>query len=356
MKSDRLLLGLGAVLALVGSACSSNEQDLAQAQAEVAALEAEVEALEAEVEAFRGESAGALTATERLGHKVGYISPGDHIPFVKLVSASIRTEADRLGVNLLFCDTAGDPEQALRCAQSFAVREIQGLLTFQPFQEISPELCAVLPAGIPVIAVDTAQPPCQLSFVGANSRYAGYLGGIALGEYFKDNFDCDYTAYISLESSVPVDATRDRMDGYRDGFKESCRIVNEQVLEGADRTDSALQQLSELLPELPGDRIAVVAPNEESIIGAITAARELGREGDLYYSGQGTDPSIWCHVRNDPNYIASVAYYPERYGTIAIPAIIDAIHGRTIASHLFTPHRTINSENIGEFYDVTNCG
>ena len=356
MKPNRLLPALGAVLALVGAACSSNGQDLAQAQAEVAALEAQVEALEAQVEAFRGESAGALAAAERLAHRVGYISPGDHIPFVKLVSASLRTEADRLGVNLLSCDTAGDPDGALRCAQSFAVQGIQGLLTFQPFQNVSPELCVVLPAGIPVIAIDTVQPPCQLAFVGANSRYAGYLGGIALGEYFENNFDCDYTAYISLGSSAPVDATRDRMDGYRDGFTESCRIVNEQVLEGADHTDSALQRLSELLPELPGDRIAVVAPNEESIIGAITAARELGREGDLYFSGQGTDPSIWCHIRNNPNYIVSVAYYPERYGTIAIPAIIDAIDGRTIASQLFTPHRTITAENIGQFYDVTNCG
>lgn len=356
MKSNRLPPALVALLALVGAACAGNGQDLAQAQAEVAALEAQVEALEAEVEAFRGESAGALTATERLGHKVGYIHPGDDIPFVKLVSTGIRTEADRLGINLLSCDTEGDLDGALMCAQSLAVQGIQGLLTLQPSENTSPELCAALPAGIPVIAIDTAQPPCQLAFVGANSRYAGYLGGIALGEYFAGNFDCDYTAYVSLESSGAVDANDDRMEGYRDGFSESCRIVNEQVLEGADRTESALRMLTELLPELPGDRIVVVAPNEEGIVGAIAAARELGRETDLYYSGQGTDPNIWCHIRNNPNYVVSVAYYPERYGTMVIPAIVDAIDRRPVSSQLFTPHRTITAENIDQFYDVTNCG
>ena len=359
------------------AAAATAEADAARAEAEAAAsgdaaAQAEAEAARAEAEAARSDADAARTqaeraqdeaeaataaaaAAERPAYKVGYISLGDQVPFVKLVSDGIKEEAERQGVELLFCDSEIDAGKALECAQTFAVQGVEGLLNFQVFQDSSPEICAALPEGIPVIAIDIIQPPCQISFMGANNRYAGWLGGSAMGEYFKENFDCDYTAYISLESTAAGAANRDRMGGYREGFQEHCPIVNEHVMDGADRTDPALEQLSDLLPALPGDRIAVVAINEDGIIGAIAAARTLGREGDLYYSGQGTDPSIWCDVQNNPNYIASVAYFPERYGTILLPAIINAIEGNSIAGQLFTPHQQITSENIGDYYTVSGC-
>ena len=341
------------------AAIAMAEEEAQKARAEADAARADAEAAQAEREAAQAAAeaaeAEAAAAGETPRYKIGYISLGDQVPFVKLVSDGIKEEAERLGHDLLFCDSEIDAGKALECAQNFEVQEIQGLLNFQVFQDSSPEICAALPEGIPVIAIDIIQPPCQLSFMGANNRYAGYLGGSALGMHFKENFDCEYTAYVSLESTAAGAANRDRMGGYREGFSEHCPIVNERIMDGADRTDPALEQLTDLLPSLPGERIAVVAINEDGIIGAIAAARTLGRQNDLYYSGQGTDPSIWCDVKNNPNYIASVAYFPERYGTILIPAIIDAIEGTTIAGQLFTPHVQITAENIDEYYTVTGC-
>ena len=80
------------------------------------------------------------------------------------------------------------------------------------------------------------------------------------------------------------------MGGYRSGFTEHCPIINERIMDGADRTDPALEQLTDLLPALPGERIAVVAINEDGIIGAIAAARTLGRDGDLLLLGPGHRP------------------------------------------------------------------
>lgn len=339
-----------------GDAESQAAAEAARAEAEAARSDADAAATAAQRAEDEAEAArAAAAAAERPAYKVGYISLGDQVPFVKLVSDGIKEEAARQGVELLFCDSEIDAGKALECAQTFTVQGVEGLLNFQVFQDSSPEICAALPEGIPVIAIDIIQPPCQLSFMGANNRYAGWLGGSALGAYFKENFDCDYTAYISLESTAAGAANRDRMGGYREGFQEHCPIIDEHIMDGADRTDPALEQLSDLLPALPGDRIAVVAINEDGIIGAIAAARTLGRDGDLYYSGQGTDPSIWCEVQNNPNYIASVAYFPERYGTILLPAIINAIEGNSIAGQLFTPHQQITSANIDDYYEVSGC-
>jgi multidrug efflux pump subunit AcrA (membrane-fusion protein) len=51
------------------------------------------------------------------------------------------------------------------------------------------------------------------------------------------------------------------MGGFRDGYKESCEIPaeKERILDGADRTDPALTQVSDLLGALPGDSVSAGA-------------------------------------------------------------------------------------------------
>ncbi len=286
--------------------------------------------------------------------KIGYISLGDSVPFVKLVSDGIRDEAEAAGQDLLFCDSEIDNAKALACAQNLKVQGAQGVINFQVFQDSSPEICAAY-GDLPTIAIDIIQPPCQVAFMGADNHEAGRLAGAEIGKYAKAEWDCDYTAYVSLESVAAGAANTDRMGGMRDGFKESCPIPadKERIIDGADRTDPGLEKVTNLLGALPGDRIVVVAINEDGILGAIGAANTLGRQNDLYYAGQGADPSAWKEIACNPNYIATVAYFPERYGTLLIPNMIKLLQGETIPEEIFTEHQVINRDNIREVYPET---
>jgi ribose transport system substrate-binding protein len=287
-------------------------------------------------------------------YKIGYISLGDSVPFVKLVSDGIKEAATAAGQDLLFCDSEIDAAKALACAQNLKVQGAQGVLNFQVFQDSSPEICTAY-GSVPTIAIDIIQPPCQIAFMGANNHEAGRLGGAELGKYAKEKWNCDFTAYVSLESTAAGAANTDRMSGWRDGFKESCPIPKdkERILDGADRTDPALEQVTNLLGALRGNKIIVVAINEDGILGAIGAANTLGRQTDLYYGGQGTDPSIWKDVACNPNYIVSVAYFPERYGTLLIPNMVKALGGETIPKEIFTEHIVVNKDNIRTVYPET---
>jgi ribose transport system substrate-binding protein len=346
------LIVLALVLALVAAACGGDADDGGETAAGDDAVS--TPAADEEGGGAGGDDDEGGAASGDAGYRVGYISLGDSVPFVKLVSDGIREAAQEAGVDLVFCDSEIDAAKALECAQNFGVQGVDGVLNFQVFQDSSPEICAAH-GDVPVVAIDIVQEPCQDVFMGADNRAAGEMAGEAMGQFAAEEWDCDYTAYVSLESTASGDANTDRMGGYREGFERHCPIENERVLDGADRTDPALEQMSDLLTALPGDRIVVVAINEDGILGAIGAARTLGREGDLYYSGQGTDPSIWCEIQNNPNYVASTAYFPERYGELVIPAIIDLIEGNDVEAELFTPHEIINADNIGDHYEVTGC-
>ncbi len=345
MQHTRSRLAHGASLiamaALVAAACTNP----------AASSTAPTQAASAPASAAPSSAAPSASAES---FKIGYISLGDSVPFVKLVSDGIKEAADAAGQELLFCDSEIDAAKALACAQNLKVQGAQGVLNFQVFQDSSPEICTAY-GSVPTIAIDIVQPPCQIAFMGANNREAGRMAGAAIGEYAKTEWNCDFTAYVSLESTAAGAANTDRMGGYRDGFKEHCEIPadKERVLDGADRTDPALEQVTNLLGALPGNRIVVVAINEDGILGAIGAANTLGRQSDLFYSGQGTDPSIWKDIACNPNYIVSTAYFPERYGTLLIPNMVAALQGETIPKDIFTEHELITKDNIRTVYPET---
>ena len=117
------------------------------------------------------------------GLKLGYISLGESVPFVRLVSNGIKAQAKRAGAKLVFCDSALDPAKALDCAKTFKTEGVQGYLNFQVTQNAAPAICKAGPK-VPVIAIDIHQKPCERAFMGANNLYAGYIAGEAVGLYF----------------------------------------------------------------------------------------------------------------------------------------------------------------------------
>jgi ribose transport system substrate-binding protein len=285
------------------------------------------------------------------GLKLGFIALGESVPFSKLVTDGMRRNARAAGANLIVCDSQLDGQKALDCARSFRTQGVEGYLNFQVDQQLAGAICKAGP-DVPVIAVDIKQEPCQMSFMGAANEYAGFIAGEAVGKFAKRKWNCDYDAYVSLESTASVDANRQRMGGYRIGFQSQCpgELKNERVVD-ADRTDVARTKMTDTLTALPGqDRIVVVAINDDGILGAIAAAKTAGRSGDIYMSGQGADPSAHCEIKNNPNWIADAGYFPERYGEIGIPYLIKAVKGEEIPEELLVPHELVTRDNIDRLY------
>lgn len=286
------------------------------------------------------------------GLKLGFIALGDsQVPFSKLVTDSMKAQAEAAGADLVVCDSGLDGAKALACAQSFKTQGVQAYLNFQVDAKVSSAICAQGPQ-VPVIAVDIEQQPCQSSFMGADNEEAGYLGGKAMGDYMKSEFDCAYDAYISVEQPAAGAVNEARMGGYRRGFTEVCgALKGEKVLDGGGALDSARTKFTDTLTSLPdAKRIVVVAINDDSILGALAAAKTAGRQDSLYMSGQGGDPSSWCEIATNPSWVADTAYFPERYGEIGIPYLIDAAKGKALPEKLLVTHEILTADNIEEFY------
>jgi ABC-type sugar transport system substrate-binding protein len=97
----------------------------------------------------------------------------------------------------------------------------------------------------------------------------------------------------------------------------------------------------------------VLAVNGDTALGALRAARALGREGEVLVAGQGADPSTQLAIACDPRWVADVAYFPERYGRTLIPAMIDILDGKDVPAELLTQHVAVDAGNIRELYPET---
>lgn len=361
MVSTRSRVGVVAVaaLALALTACgsSSSSESSSAAPAESSAAPEPTESTPAESpsaeESGPGEFVLEVVPGSGEGFKIGYISLGDSIPFVKLVSDDIKKQAEIAGAELLFCDSELDAAKALECAQTFKTQGVQGIINFQLDEKAAAQICAAGP-DVPVVAVDIHQRPCEDTFMGADNRFAGELAGTNLGQYFQDSFNCEVDALVSLEQPAAGEVNEARAGGAVDGFLSVCGELAEDKIYRVDAggtIDGGREKFADQLTALGGaEKIAVVSLNDDMLLGAFAAATSQGRETQIFGVAQGADPSSWDAIQNNPNWIGDTAYFPERYGTIAIPAIIGLMKGQDVPAELFTEHAFINAQNFAEYY------
>ncbi|WP_374312090.1 sugar ABC transporter substrate-binding protein [Microbacterium sp.] len=291
------------------------------------------------------------------GLTVGFTQLTLAAAFPTALQAGMEAAAEEAGLELITCDSKFDTATALDCARQFKSQNVDGLVTFQADAAASPSICEEGPQ-VPVVAIDIVQDPCQSTFVGAANDYAGQLIGYNVAKYFADNFDCEYDAYISLESTA-VGAVNDaRMDGTREGFESVCGPVHdEKILDtgAGGQTDVAQRLFTDTLTALPGaKRIVVVGINEDVILGALAAARAQDRTDDLYIGVQNLDPDN-CAILTFDHWIGSAAYFPEKYALLIVPAIIDLIKGEEVPEQILVPHEFITKETLLDYYPEYSC-
>ncbi len=290
------------------------------------------------------------------GVTIGYISNGEKISFVKIVSDGIRAEARRAGARLLFCDSQVDAAKALECAKNLRTQQVDVLIEYQNDAKAAPEICSAGPDA-PVIAISIRQPPCETSFMGADNARAGAIAGEAAGRFAQERWECDYDAVVLLEAKKTGEINEQRVRGALRAFEGVCgEAKNLKEVDGDGTIDQYQTRFADVLTSLPGqDRVVVLTINDDAATGALAAARSQGREQDVFVIAQGADPTSHCQIATNPQWVGDAAYFPERFGQIVVPNAIRLARGEQVARSLLVPHVFVTRENVAEHYDVSAC-
>lgn len=296
-------------------------------------------------------TAGAATKRAHAGEKIGYISLGETVPFVRLVTKSVQDQGKAAGYEVLFCDSELDAQKAIDCAAQFKTQGVKAIVNFQVDEAAAPRVCAAGP-DVPVVAIDIHQSPCEDVFYGADNKNAGTFAGRALGQYAKATHKCDYKALLVLDQRSAGEVVKNRLAGMVTGFKKFCPKVKDQRVNYKGTTDSAIQPMRDTLTRVKG-RVAVVSVNDDGAIGAIKAAQQVRRDKDLFVAGQGADPTSFpylCGKNRFKGWISDTAYFPERYGNDVIPLVTRLLAGQTPPKEVFVKHQAVTQKNIRKLY------
>ncbi|HTP89030.1 MAG TPA: substrate-binding domain-containing protein [Candidatus Acidoferrales bacterium] len=286
-------------------------------------------------------------------YRIGYAAQGQDTSFDREVRTSLTRAAEREHVELITVDNRYQPKIALRSADYLIKEQVDLVIEFQTDEGIAPAIASkYLEANIPFIAIDIPHPGA--TYFGANNYQAGLMAGHYLGRWAKKQWNGEIDEILLLELHRAGSLPRARMRGILTGIGEvirvpdRCRTVS---IDGDGQFQTALERVRKHLRESKAKRVLVGAANDPSALGSIRAFEEAGRGNDCAVAGQNAEPEARAELRTPgTRLIASVAYFPEKYGDGLLRLALDILSRKAVPPAVFTNHQVITTDNVDHFY------
>jgi ribose transport system substrate-binding protein len=289
----------------------------------------------------------------RRTYRIGYAAQGQDSSFANEVHTSLVAAAERAQVDLLVVDNRYQPKVALKNAE-FLIRErVDLVIEFQTDEAAAPAIAsAYRQADIPMIAIDIPHPGA--TYFGANNYDAGLLAGRHLARWAKQHWAGQADEILVLElaraGSLPAARGRGIVAGIREVLHDAASWPVIQI-DGDGQFKTALDRVRKHLRETKARRVLVGAANDPSALGAARAFQEAGRADACAIVGQNAEPDARAELREARTpFIASVGYFPERYGEGLIRLALDILARRPIPPAIFVKHQIVSRDNVDHLY------
>jgi ribose transport system substrate-binding protein len=301
-----------------------------------------------------GSAANAACPTAKDSYKIGFANLTEDIVFTQLVRDGIEQAAQEAGnIELVFADNKLDGATALANAENFISQGVDGVIEFQTDEAVAPAIASAYnQAGIPMIAIDIPHPGA--TYFGANNYEAGLLAGRHLARWARQHWGGRADKVLLLEiaraGSLPAARLRGVVAGMREVLHEAAAwpVVS---IDGDGQFKTALERVRRHLRETKARHILVGAANDPSALGAARAFQECGRTDNCAIVGQNAEPDARAELREPRTpLIASVGYFPERYGDGLIRLALEILGRRPVAPAMFVKHQIVTRENVDHLY------
>jgi len=286
-------------------------------------------------------------------YRIGYAAQGQDSSFDREVRLSLARAAEREHIELIVVDNRYQPKIALRSADYLVREQVDLVIEFQTDELIAPAIASkYLEANIPFIAIDIPHPGA--TYFGANNYQAGLMGGHFLGRWAKKHWNGEVEEILLIELLRAGSLPKARMRGLASGISEvirlpaACRTIS---IDGDGQFQTSLERVRKYLRESKSKHILVGAANDPSALGALRAFEEAGRAPECAIVGQNGEPEARAELRlPHTRLIASVAYFPEKYGDGLLRLALDILARKVAPPAVFTTHQLITPENVDHLY------
>lgn len=290
---------------------------------------------------------------KRRRHRIGFAGQSKEFEFSRTVAESIIEAAARAEIDLVVLDNHYSAKTALRNVEKLIRERVELVIEFQTDEHIAPVISAkFVEAKIPLIAVEIPHPGA--TYYGADNYGAGVMGGHALGRWAKQNWQGAVDEVLLLELAMSGALPRSRLTGMLSGIRDILPGIDDSRVTWLDcqgRLSQSLEVVRQHLRRSGANRVLIGAVNDPSALGALQAFAEAGRSENCAAVGQNASLDARNELRkSSTRLVASVAYYPERYGEGLIALASDILQRKRVPPAVFVKHQLVTRDNVDRLY------
>lgn len=301
------------------------------------------------------------------GKRIAFANGKREEPFCQAVERSFIEHARRAGFadrDILVFDNNYDGNTAIRNAETALGLNANVLIEFSPSVRANNIIAGKCDAaGVPILALEIPVPSAP--FVGMNNWQAALLaGGLAVDKIraLPGGFGA-VESVIMLQLASGSEVNLFRTEGFAaaiiDAFGDEAddRIVR---LNGGNEYETAFTAICGILESMKGPGYYVMtAVNSQAMQGVLSALIDAGiwdPERFIMIS-HGCDELGREQIRKGM-VAGSVAYFPDRYGEVLVPAACALIERAPLPPYIYIQNDNciVTRTNIDELYPLTQKG
>jgi ribose transport system substrate-binding protein len=309
-----------------------------------------------QLKAMVADAMKATPAKNGKSYNFGFANLQRDITFCQKVEGGIKENAAAAGVELDIADNRLDGATALANAESFINRNIDYVIEFQTDANFGATIMQKMhDAGTMVTAIDI--PMGDATFFGVNNPRAGYMGGAYLAQAAIAKWGADKVkAGYFIEGELPQSGAIPKMRTDAGFLAAVPGFPPDHVLrfDSKNTLEESFSQTNNLLGKIPaGVPIMGTAINDQATTGILRAVKQGGREADVIVVGLGADELDT--LMSEPNFVASVGSFPERYGNYLIPMALMQLAGKQVPPAVLVTHVMVTKGNVCQYYPTIKC-
>lgn len=332
------LISAVAALAFMGAAvtgCGSSSSS--ESGSEPAASTAAAASAAPSVEPVAGSTVGASMINMR-------------DPDLVVMGNAMQQAADASGDALVLLDTKGDVATELQLIEDMITRQPAAII-MQALDGTASQSAAkaINDAGIPLFTLSTDFADGNTlkveSYIGVDDTEAGKLQAAYANGQLPDGGTIAY-----LVGTYGASWTDRRLAGFMEDKNANIEIAVESQANGS--RDEGKRVMEDILQRFPaGELNGLVCHNDEMCIGAASAIKEAGREGDFKFVIGVDGTQAGYAAIQDGGMTASVRQDSAGQGAKAIEVVNQFLAGQAVDPRYFLPFELVDADNVDQFIE-----
>ncbi|MFQ6133297.1 MAG: sugar ABC transporter substrate-binding protein [Armatimonadota bacterium] len=270
------------------------------------------------------------------------ISSLSHQFFVDMLDG-VQDEAKREGAELLTAGAGADAGKQLGDVEDLLQKDPSVMMiTPQDSDAIRPAVAACNEKGVPVVIIDIGASGGKVdSFIISDNYEGGRLAGTYIAEHVPSG-----SRVAHIRCQLGAANARQRGEGFAAVMRQrGLGVIPPQPADS--KRDLAMTVMENLL-QANEEISAVFAENDPMAVGAMLAAENAGRLGEMIVVGFNGDPEALDAIR-DGKLAATVMQFPYDMGVEGVRQAMKLARGERASERVEVPVELVTADNIEHF-------